>query len=121
MNIFENLILQEPVPTGDLFAEATPTPVITSSTIDFSLRLPKGWKENVLPNDRHWIGRAVFAKKGEMVTKLKTWWNPPSADLTPSQTKPSPSGYFHRRLLVWMPRKMWKIDFKCPNCTDPQR
>lgn len=63
----------------------------------------------------------MFAKKGELVTKLQTRWYPPPVDLTTPQTKPSPSGYFHRRLFLWMPRRMWKIDFKCPNCKDPQR
>lgn len=63
----------------------------------------------------------MFAKKGELLTKLQTRWYPPPVDLTTPQTKPSPSGYFHRRLFLWMPRRMWKIDFKCPNCKDPQR
>lgn len=115
------LLLYEPVPAEDLLAEPTLSTVTMSSAKDFSLHLPKGWNENILQHDRQWIGRAVFAKKGELATKLKMWWYPPPTDLTSPQTKPVPSGYFRQQLFLWMPRKMWKIDLKCPNCKDPPR
>ena len=50
------------MPTEDLLAEPTLSTVTVSSAKDFSLRLPKGWNENILQHDRQWIGRAVFAK-----------------------------------------------------------
>ena len=25
--------------------------------------------------------------------------------------------YFRHRLFVWMPKKMWKLDLKCPDCS----
>ncbi|KAI8517519.1 hypothetical protein Bbelb_035360 [Branchiostoma belcheri] len=32
------------------------------------------------------------------------------------QTKPQPELYFLRRMFLWMPRRMYLFDFRCPNC-----
>ena len=82
---------------------------------DYSLRLPVGWQTNVSVYDRAWIGRALFSdKKGTLTANLKLWWEPPQYQ--PSSTMPTPDSYYHKRLLLWMPKKMWRVDFKCPNC-----
>ena len=33
---------------------------------------------------------------------------------------PDPQMYHTKQLFLWMPRKMWRIDFRCPRCTTPQ-
>ncbi len=95
-----------------------PPPSIPRQSTDFGLRLPEGWTQNVCEGDRGWIGRSVFSAKGKLSPNLKVWWHPPSYQL-PS-VKPSPEVYFHRRLLLWMPRRMWKVDFHCPRCIPTQ-
>ncbi len=80
--------------------------------------VPEGWTQNVCEGDQGWIGRSVFSAKGKLSPNLKVWWHPPSYQL-PS-VKPSPEVYFHRRLLLWMPRRMWKVDFHCPRCIPTQ-
>ena len=50
-----------------------------------------------------------------MVTTLKLWWHPPPVDHgVPS--RPTLENYTCKRLLLWMPRKMWRVDFSCPRC-----
>ena len=68
------------------------------------------------PNDMNWIGQQLFASKGVLVTKLKQWWDPPAVPGPDSQSIPVAAPYFFRRLFLWMPRKMWAFDFKCPVC-----
>ena len=57
-----------------------------------------------------------FVGKGNLTTNLKNWWHPP----VQKRTKPTPAQYFGKRLFLWMPRKMWEVDFKCPHCTPTQ-
>ena len=66
------------------------------------------------PFDREWIGRTMYAAKGRLVTTLKLWWNPPPVDYL--ATPPHPDTYHCRRLLLWAPRMMWKVNFHCPHC-----
>ena len=69
--------------------------------------------------DQQWIGRALFQSKGKLVTDLKLWWHPPPYRM--AQKQPSPARAYHlRRLLLWMPRRMWKVEFHCPVCPHPQ-
>ncbi len=81
---------------------------------DFSQRLPTGWKGNIAPGDQGWIGRSLFVGKGKLNTSLKLWWHPPP--YSPPQGLPSPETYHQRRLFLWMPRRMWQVDFQCPTC-----
>ena len=57
----------------------------------------------------------MFASKGKLVTSLKLWWSPPPVQYHQS-TPPHPDSYHLRRLLIWAPRMMWKINFHCPHC-----
>jgi hypothetical protein len=82
---------------------------------DFLQRLPLGWREKIDPNDWQWIGQHLFASKGVFVCDLKNWWHPPHPP-GPSSNLPSFGSYFYKRLFLWMPRKMWLFDFKCPCC-----
>ena len=91
-----------------------PSPIQHQPT-DYSLCLPVGWRTNISVYDRVWIGQALFSdKKSTLTTNPKLWWEPPQYKL--SSTMPTPDSYYHKRLLLWMPRKMWDINFKCPNC-----
>ena len=65
--------------------------------------------------DREWVGRLLFVAKGKMVEKLQIWWHPPQVDHTAA---PVADRYHLLRLFLWMPRKMWKIDFLCPRCKE---
>ena len=85
---------------------------------NFSLRLPQGWEQSMTACDRGWIGRTIFVAKGKLTLSLKNWWYPPPPDTTTSQ--PTPEPYFLHRLFLWMPRKMWNIDFWCPHCITHQ-
>ena len=66
------------------------------------------------PYDRPWVGRALFASKGNLKTSLTNWWNPPP--VVYDGRIPIPGPYFTRRLFLWMPRKMWLVDIPCPQC-----
>ncbi|XP_019633279.1 PREDICTED: uncharacterized protein LOC109476717 [Branchiostoma belcheri] len=82
---------------------------------DYGKRLPKGWEKNVRPEDRQWLGKTLFVKPGQLSPTLQHWYHPPlkKAD---GQTKPQPELYFLRRMFLWMPRRMYLFDFRCPNC-----
>ena len=88
---------------------------------DYSNRLPKGWKDNMLSADQRWIGKALFAsQKGTLTTQLTNWWHPP-APQTDLGKQPKVDLYFRRRLFLWMPRLVWAIDFRCPRCNKSLR
>ena len=63
--------------------------------------------------DIQWIGQTLFVAKGKLTSKLQLWWSPPQVGV---QQVPSPETYHLRQLFLWMPRKMWSVDFKCPKC-----
>lgn len=44
------------------------------------------------------------------------WWYPPSVPGPNFLSVPVAASFFQRRLFLWMPRKMWSFDFKCPVC-----
>ncbi|XP_064391951.1 uncharacterized protein LOC135339658 isoform X4 [Halichondria panicea] len=92
--------------------ELTPSP----RKSNYSDRLPKYWKNHVCEADADWIGRQMFVAKGKLTDKLKIWWHPPSHDRIPS-AQPHPEDYTLKRLCLWAPRMLWKVDFKCPQCT----
>ena len=59
--------------------------------------------------DRDWIGHSLFSdKKGKLTSNLKL------CQLT--STKTLPNGYYWKWLFLWMPRRMWMVNFKSPNC-----
>ena len=96
-----------------LHFQAKSPPMFPRQPTDFKLRLPKGWGANMSVFDQTWIGKNVFASKGNISTPLKNWYHPP--DLIKG-SKPTAGQYFARRLFLWMPRKMFAFDFKCINC-----
>ena len=84
----------------------------------YSLCLPQEWRQTISPGDMGWIGRSLFVAKGKMTSQLKLWWYPPAYEAPTG--KPSPAAYHRRRLFLWMPRKMWHINFRCCHCSTPQ-
>ena len=42
------------------------------------------------------------------------WYYPPQPSPIPTQP-PSVSRYFAQRLLLWMPRKLWQVQLRCPH------
>ncbi|KAJ7357858.1 hypothetical protein OS493_022676 [Desmophyllum pertusum] len=90
--------------------------------VDFSLHLPGEWKKNMAYKDRCWIGKTLYSNaKGSLASPLKNWWYPPPPPAPSSTSTPCPDDYFLRRLFLWMPKRMWNVDLKCPTCTDPLR
>ena len=81
---------------------------------DFSKRLPDGWKNKVDERDHNWIGQQVFSAKGVLAPSLKLWWHPPPIPGPDFKGRPEVGSYFHIPLLLWMPKRMWSYDFKCP-------
>ena len=72
--------------------------------------------------DQCWIGKTLYCNsKGALTAQLKSWWYPPPTPAPNTNALPCPEDYFLRRLFLWMPKRMWGVDLKCPRCTDPQR
>ena len=68
------------------------------------------------PADRDWVSTYVFTgtkgSSGTLAAPIKLWnYPPPVRDSISS--KPDPSAYVLRRLCLWMPRRVYKLDFKC--------
>ena len=81
--------------------------------------LPDDWRRALdgRLGDQQWMGKALFVSKNKIhdTAAATLWWHPP----TPSaSTKPNPDMYVLRRLFLWMPRRAWEVDFKCPCCPD---
>ena len=57
----------------------------------------------------------MFAAKGKLVTNLKLWWNPPPVPYHQA-IPPHPDMYHLKRLLLWAPRMLWRINLFCPRC-----
>ncbi len=83
--------------------------------------LPKRWLKNINTWDQSWISSALFRpgrKSPELIgdEDLNLWYHPPQ----PSQscnTLPTLTPYFGRRLLCWMPKRMWRLEIRCPSCS----
>ena len=112
-----------------MVAPVTPTHCMEHSWLNFQDAYLSGMKmtakcfsqQNMVYEDRCWIGQQLFAKKGTLVAKLKNWWHPPPSPDMSSPGTPSPLAYFLRKRFLWMPKKMWQVDFKYLRCKDPQR
>ncbi len=86
------------------------------------LLLPEGWKQT-LPKKQHlWASKALFTreKSGRLaLTKnLSLWWSPPGARPLYSQPPSKPDAFFHSKLFLWIPYRMWAYTLLCsqPNC-----
>ncbi len=83
--------------------------------------LPEGWKQ-MLPKEQHlWVSKALFSRdvcgKLKLTEPLQLWWSPPGPQLLYSQLPPIPDPFFHSRLFLWMPCRMWA--YRLP-CTKPK-
>ncbi|KAI2651377.1 hypothetical protein H4Q32_019448 [Labeo rohita] len=86
------------------------------------LLLPEGWKQT-LPKEQHlWVSKALFSRdvsgKLKLTEALQLWWSPPGPQLLYSQPPAFPDPFFHSRLFLWMPCRMWAYRLPCtnPNC-----
>lgn len=52
----------------------------------------------------------------KLVQPMKLWNYPPAVK-SDGTGVPAAEKYYLRQLFVWMPRKMFAFDFKCPNCS----
>ncbi|XP_065910820.1 uncharacterized protein [Dysidea avara] len=113
----ENAVSLLPSTAGDDYVEKhTLTSKLSRQPTDYALRLPAAWRDHMNVGDQQWIGRTVFSAQNTIsdTVAAKLWWYPPIADL--KTTQPKPESYVLRRICVWMPRRAWSIDLKCPNC-----
>ncbi len=85
---------------------------------DYSHRLPVGWLQTLDKIDQQWIGQHLFASKGNLMSNLKMWWHPPPIPGPDFKSKPVAEHYYRRLFFLWLPRKMWSFDFRCPACRD---
>ena len=81
--------------------------------------LPVDWRKALRDRmgDQQWIAKALFVRQNKIsdAATATLWWHPP----TPlASTKPNPEMYVLRRLFLWMPRRTWAVNFKCPFCSD---
>ena len=77
------------------------------------------WYQTLPEVDHKWVSETFFSYdsrgRAHMHTERinKLWWDPPHPSIA-RQGKPSISQYFGHRLFLWMPRKLWRIQLKCP-------
>ena len=97
----------------------TTTQPSTAMPVRSSENLIEGWKNTLPQFDHQWVSSALFktSVKGKPAfdsSKVnKLWYHPPEPSLIPNQP-PSVARYFTRRLLLWMPRRMWQVQLHCP-------
>ena len=78
--------------------------------------------EKCLPKEDHiWVFKALFKQSTikdkaelDMSKANKLWWYPTQSSLKVYQ-RPTVNMYFTRCLLLWMPRKLWKVRLHCPH------
>ncbi len=85
-----------------------------------SYPLPEGWKKTLPTTDHQWVSKALFHYNAFGKLELDPgrathlWYHPPEPALAPSRV-PRVDRYFAHRLLLWMPRKLWRVKLCCPN------
>ncbi|XP_062395732.1 uncharacterized protein LOC134083423 [Sardina pilchardus] len=115
------------------------SPAVQSSTIDLGdeellvaaedlessiqqsrICLPAGWIPALPEVDQRWISKALFQWSRFDQPELnptkgdKMWWYPPQPPQTPNGM-PSLERHFGTPLLLWMPRKFWRVRLVCPH------
>ena len=91
------------------------------------VNLPDGWKHCIPKADHGWISRALFKLSSSGRPELdsnkatRLWYDPPQPSVTCSQV-PRVDYYFTHRLLLWMPRRLWRVVLRCtqPDCKDQE-
>lgn len=84
--------------------------------------LTDGWRTTLPKTDHQWVSRALFHRSTKGKSKVdyskvnRLWYYPPQTPLICSQP-PKMAQYFTRRLLLWMPRKLWAVKLLCPTAT----
>ncbi len=91
-----------------------------STAMSRSNNLIEGWNNTLPTHDHQWVSSALFKRshKGKPAFDSskanKLWYYPPQPSLIPTQP-PAVSRYFAKRLLLWMPRKLWQVKL-APGC-----
>ncbi|KAK1787449.1 hypothetical protein P4O66_002927 [Electrophorus voltai] len=109
---------QRSLPTAEPEKQPSQTqPVPTAEVL-----LPESWKQT-LPRERHqWVNWALFTREQSgrpaLTKNLCLWWWPPGPRLVYAQPSSSPDAFFHSRLFLWMPYRMWAFKLPCaqPEC-----
>ncbi len=94
----------------------------TFSVFLTQLLLPEGRKQT-LPKQQHlWVSKALFTKDKSgrlaLTKNLRLWWFPPGPRPLYVQPPSSPDGFFHAKLFLWVPYRMWAYRLLCtqPTC-----
>ncbi|XP_065909953.1 uncharacterized protein [Dysidea avara] len=79
--------------------------------------IPDGWLTTMATGDQQWISEAMFVAKDRVSDDAAStlWWYPPTVR-TSTTEQPQPENYMLHRFFLWMPRRAWGVDFKCPRC-----
>ncbi|CAM4535379.1 unnamed protein product [Leuciscus chuanchicus] len=86
------------------------------------LLLPEGWRQT-LPKEQHlWVSKALFTRDSSgrlaLTKSLRLCWFPPCPRPLYSQPPSSPDVFFHTRLFLWVPYRMWayRLLYSKPTC-----
>ncbi|KAK1803985.1 hypothetical protein P4O66_003920 [Electrophorus voltai] len=93
-------------------AEPEKQPVPTADVL-----LPEGWKQT-LPREQHqWVSRALFTREQSgrpvLPKNLCLWWSTPGPWLVYAQPPSSPDAFFHSRMFLWMPYRVYAFKLLC--------
>lgn len=100
---------------------------ISSGRITFSVfptqLLHEGWKQTLLKEQHLWVSKALFTKDKSgrlgLTKNLRLWWFSPGPRPLYLQP-PSPDGFFHAKLFLWVPYRMWAYRLLCTQPTCPR-
>src|SRR5208282_3650698 len=89
----------------------------------FQFVLRKEWRQTLPEYEHRWVLKAL-SQEGKLWPELRQniqlWWYPPQPPLVFSQPPSSPDVFFHRRLILRMPYRIWAFKLVCaqPQCAE---
>ncbi|XP_051810083.1 uncharacterized protein LOC110972961 [Acanthochromis polyacanthus] len=96
---------------------ASPGPPLPlrSTEVSRARFLPKPFYRVIKPGDREWIAHILYEASGQLKQDVRQNWHHPPSPIR-STTPPNPHDYFHQRMFLWAPMRMWGIPLKCIQC-----
>ena len=82
-------------------------------------RLPDGWRDSLDPAEQLWVA-TLFDGRGRLRDGLGLWHHPPRPGVPPPGCCSQCSQYFCRRLLLWMPGRMWQVELRAASLAAPR-
>ncbi|XP_070201905.1 uncharacterized protein [Littorina saxatilis] len=120
---------QDPSPTPGPSKATGPdhiaTPLISSTSSGVSSPTPDypllaNWKKSLPDEDQKWISQTFFKRNARGVPVFQDdkacqqqWYHPSEPQMS-GTVPPSMDRYFSHSLFMWLPKRTWKWDFRCP-------